>query len=63
MICPKCGGKISVVQTIQNKETNETYRRKKCMFCRYLFYTIEYEIEHDEHIKKELNNLFNKNNR
>ena len=44
MRCPKCNGINRVVDTITNRETNETYRMRKCL-CGHVFYTVEFEVE------------------
>ena len=48
MKCPKCGGKVRVVDNVQNSIDNETYRRRICESCNYNFYTSEMEIEPTE---------------
>lgn len=56
MKCPKCGGKAVVKNTLHN-ESNDTYRKIQCTrttTCGHVFYTIEYEIEYDEQLKKEM---------
>lgn len=56
MKCPKCGGKAIVKNTLHNEE-NETYRKIECTratTCGHVFYTIEYEVEYDDKLKKEL---------
>lgn len=53
MICPDCGGKIRVVDTLHSPN-NETYRRRKCTECDYAFYTIEYEVEETEMFLEDL---------
>lgn len=55
MKCPKCGGKATVKNTLHTDD-NETYRKIKCqdIECGNIFYTIEYEVEYDERLKKEL---------
>lgn len=55
MKCPKCGGKSTVKDTLHTEES-ETYRRLKCLneSCGQTFYTIEYEVEYNEALRKEL---------
>ena len=48
MICPKCGGKSGVRDTIQNPDNCETYRRLKCLECGNIFYTTESVIDYNE---------------
>lgn len=45
MVCPKCGGKISVRDVVHDASQNESYRRKKCSSCGYEFYTTESQTE------------------
>lgn len=45
MICPACGGKLEVVDTVRN--TEDVYRRRKCTACNRLVYTLESEVEPD----------------
>lgn len=54
MTCPDCGGKTRTVDTAQT-QNNETYRRKKCLECGRLIFTIEYEVEPDEQYRKDWN--------
>lgn len=51
MVCPNCGGKLSVLDVRQDPKDNETYRKKECRSCHYVAFTIEYEVEHDSVIK------------
>lgn len=44
MICPNCGGKIQVVETRHDLNSNETYRQKECLHCRHIIYSVEYEV-------------------
>lgn len=56
MKCPKCGGKAIVKNTLHTDD-NETYRRIRCIHaetCGHVFWTIEYEIEYDDRLKKEI---------
>ena len=39
MVCPKCGGKPRVLETVSRN--NITYRYKKCNVCGHQFYTDE----------------------
>lgn len=40
MMCPKCDGKVQVIDSV-NTKYNEVYRRRKCTACGYMFYTSE----------------------
>lgn len=48
MVCPRCGGKIGVLDSVHNTEENETYRKRKCEDCELVFYTEEHEIRADQ---------------
>lgn len=52
MNCPNCGGKIRVLDVRQDFHDNETYRKKECRDCHYIFFTIEYDVNPDSMIKK-----------
>lgn len=43
--CQYCDGKMKVIQTLQNPETEETYRLKHCTKCGNWFYTVEFEVD------------------
>lgn len=56
MVCPKCGGRAIVKNTLHS-EDNETYRKIKCADtpgCGHIFYTIEYEVEYNRQLKEDL---------
>lgn len=55
MNCPKCGGKVVVTDNAHNTDTNEIYRKKKCLVCNHRFTTIEFEVEQDKKFKSEFN--------
>lgn len=44
MTCPKCGGKLLVVDTRHDTKENETYRQKECASCHTYIYSVEYEV-------------------
>lgn len=52
MVCNKCGAKMTVLDTVTNKQDFETYRRLKCSECGNSIYTCECIIEY-ESIKKD----------
>ena len=54
MRCPTCKGKLRTVDTIPYSD-NSIYRRKRCLECGYLFYTIEFEVERNDKCRKEIN--------
>lgn len=41
MVCPKCGGKVDVMETRNDFATNTIYRERFCKRCWRTFYTIE----------------------
>ena len=44
MLCPHCNSDL--VRIEESVKTNEEiYRKRKCLRCKKIFYTIEYEIE------------------
>lgn len=55
MICPKCGGKLMVLDNVKNVDDNEIYRRKVCNSCGNVIFTVEYEVESNEEFKKTWN--------
>ena len=50
MTCPKCGGKNRVWDSRADCEA--VYRTRICKVCNHMFYTVEYEIESDEDIRR-----------
>ena len=52
MVCTVCGGKLINTDTVRNFDDNESYRRKRCLECGHILYTIEFEAERDEHYRK-----------
>lgn len=55
MNCPKCGGKLMVLDNVKNVDDNEIYRRKVCNSCGSVIFTVEYEVESTESFKKTWN--------
>lgn len=53
MLCPKCLSKTKVIDTRNNMEENETYRRRVCdnKECGYRFYTVEFAAEDNDCFK------------
>ena len=60
MVCPKCGGKIHVVDNVNTNE-NETYRQKECRKCGHVFYTVEFEVDNDKNLKDTWKNNHRRN--
>ena len=52
MKCPKCGGEVKLLESI-NTPSNEIYRKRKCKDCKKIFYTIEFEVEDNKRFMDE----------
>ena len=52
MTCPNCGGKLSVVNTLPYED--QIYRQRKCKSCGCILWSIEFIVEKNEALKKEL---------
>lgn len=48
MKCPKCGGKLGVIDTFS--EGTSVYRRRKCKECGYLCYSVENIVPYNSEI-------------
>lgn len=48
MICPNCGRKMLVKDTVWNPNEEETYRLRECPDCGWFAHTVEYEVEPNE---------------
>ena len=55
MHCPKCNGKVGVLDSTINPKDNEIFRKRKCNVCGHIFYTIEFEVEDNERFREEYN--------
>lgn len=53
MVCPRCGGKVRVIDSVNNTEENEIYRKRKCEYCELVFYTTECELRRDERFARD----------
>lgn len=53
MKCPKCKGKLKVADSVHNTQENETYRRKVCLDCGFMFYTVEFPIEQTKRFEED----------
>ena len=56
MICPKCGGNVSVTDTLTSHE-NEMFRRRRCVECSHRFFTIEFEVIADPKFESDWKSL------
>lgn len=45
MSCPKCGGDAKVIDTVNNFEDDEVYRKRKCDDCGHIIYSVEIEVQ------------------
>lgn len=52
MKCPKCEGKVRVMDCV-NARNNEVYRKRKCTVCGNVFYTRECVVDPDEEFIEE----------
>ena len=43
MKCPKCNGKLKVVDNVMKNDEN--LRRRMCVDCGHTIYTVEFEVE------------------
>lgn len=53
MTCPECGGKTKVMDTVTISE--EVYRRRKCLSCDKLFYTVEKNVGYQFDVRFKFN--------
>ena len=53
MECPNCGGRLYVVNSLPYED--QIYRQRKCKSCGYMPWSIEYIVEKNEALKKEIN--------
>lgn len=53
MTCPNCGGRLYVVNSLPYED--QIYRQRKCKSCGYMPWSIEYIVEKNEALKKEIN--------
>lgn len=53
MLCPKCGEKSCVTDTVG--APTKTYRRRKCKVCEHVFYSEEIAVEPSYQLKLDWN--------
>lgn len=58
MNCPKCAGKILVIDNVKNPDENEIYRKKCCRECGLIFFTVEYEVIENQRFKDDWNKYY-----
>ena len=61
MVCPKCSGKVGVIDSVN--VYNDKYRKRRCFDCKHVFFTAEFEVEYEGKIKDEWNSNHGKHNR
>lgn len=44
MTCPKCKGKLRIIDIVHNPTEDEKYRLYKCPDCGHSIFTVEYEV-------------------
>ena len=52
MYC-ECNGKTAVIDTVKGED--EIYRKRKCLKCGKIFYTVEFEVDSYDSIKENWN--------
>lgn len=64
MTCPRCKStKIGVKDSVNNPDTNETYRERKCTDCGKIFHTVEFEAEYNVQFAEDWNKYHRSNKR
>lgn len=53
MQCPKCKDKAKIVDSVFTPTHGETYRKRVCAGCGYIFFTIEFAVENNERFQRE----------
>lgn len=53
MVCPKCNGKAKVIDTVQDTDNNEIYRKRKCQKCKHIIFTTEFEVRKTPQFKED----------
>lgn len=61
MVCPKCSGKVKVIDNVN--VANDIYRKRRCVNCKHVFFTAEFEAEYEGMFKDEWNSNHRKQNR
>lgn len=52
MTCPKCGGRLNVLDVV-NTTRNQTYRKRRCPKCNLIFFTSEEIVNPDKEFKED----------
>lgn len=53
MMCPKCGEKTTVIDTMYNPKEREFCRKRKCGGCKFTFYTVEFQVERNKRFMRD----------
>lgn len=53
MLCNHCKSNTVVIDGVDNKDTDETYRLRVCPRCGRSYYTVEFPIEVNDRFKKD----------
>ena len=59
MKCPKCGGKLFTLDTVNNPDDHETYRQLMCTMCGEQLYSVEFEAEDNIQFRETFNKYRN----
>lgn len=52
MKCVVCGGKTYVKDVVRDHEHSEIYRKRRCIECDEVFYTVEMSIEYNDDVEE-----------
>lgn len=53
MLCKFCKSNTIVIDGVDNRDTDETYRQRVCTKCGRAFYTVEFPVEVDKRFKND----------
>ena len=61
MECPNCKvGKLKILSSAFNPDENEAYKKRECMGCGHVFYTVEYEVIANKQFIETFTKYYNK---
>lgn len=52
--CPKCNSPADRLDHPVYTDNNEIYREKICKHCGHIFYTVEFAVDGDEYVQKQV---------
>ena len=61
MVCPKCSGKVGVIDNVN--VVNDIYRKRRCVDCKHVFFTAEFVVDYEGTFKDEWNSNHRTNRR